>query len=287
MRAGIDQYATRVEGEPEIRDRMDPCVWGLPSTPELEGFAERGYLQRYGVISSATVEACLAEIERVQEDPRLEGDERIIREEHKTAVRSIFDIDLLSTVVREAISESGAEELAREILGSEVYVHQSRLNYKPGFQGGAFYWHSDFETWHAEDGMPIPRAVSASIALTRNEAYNGPLMIIPGSQRLFVQCAGKTPVNYHRRSLVTTTPQIGVPSQDVVTELWNSFGIDMLTGPVGSMTMFDSNVMHASGGNITPIPRANIFVVFNSVENRLGQPFAAGATRPPYLARRG
>lgn len=27
---------------------------------------------------------------------------------------------------------------------------------------------SDFETWHAEDGMPVPRAVSLSIALTDN-----------------------------------------------------------------------------------------------------------------------
>ncbi|WP_420749051.1 phytanoyl-CoA dioxygenase family protein [Rhodococcus sp. O3] len=284
--AGIDRYPTRVDGEPEIRDRNDPWVWGEPSTREIAGYAERGYLQRESVIAPATVEACLAEIDRIRNDPRFDGDERVVREENDTAVRSIFDIDLLSDVVREAISESGAEELAREILGSDVYVHQSRLNYKPGFRGGAFYWHSDFETWHAEDGMRIPRAVSASIALTHNETYNGPLMIMPGSQRFFVQCAGKTPRNYHRQSLVTTTPRIGVPSEAMVTELWNLLGVDVLTGPAGSMTMFDCNVMHASGGNITPVPRANIFVVFNSVGNRLGRPCAAEATRPVYLARR-
>lgn len=285
-RAGIDQYATRVDGEPEIRDRSDPCVWGVPDTREILEYAERGYLQRERVITPATVEACLAEIDRIREDPRFDGDERVVREENDTAVRSIFDIDLLSDVVRDAIAESGAAQLARQILGSEVYIHQSRLNYKPGFRGGAFYWHSDFETWHAEDGMALPRAVSASIALTRNETYNGPLMIMPGSHRFFVQCAGKTPRNYHRQSLVTTTPRVGVPSEKMITGLWNSLGADIVTGPAGSMTMFDSNVMHASGGNITPVPRANIFVVFNSVENRLGQPYAAAATRPPYLARR-
>ncbi len=43
----------------------------------------------------------------------------------------------------------------------------------PGFTGSGFYWHSDFETWHAEDGMPSMRAVSCSIALTENFAYNG------------------------------------------------------------------------------------------------------------------
>lgn len=54
----------------------------------------------------------------------------------------------------------------RQILGSEVYIHQSRVNYKPGYGGTGFYWHSDFETWHSEDGMPRMRALSVSIALT-------------------------------------------------------------------------------------------------------------------------
>jgi ectoine hydroxylase len=38
--------------------------------------------------------------------------------------------------------------------------------------------------------------------------------------------------------------------------------------------------------NITPYPRSNIFVVFNSVDNRLAAPFAAPKPRPGYLAAR-
>src|SRR3546814_8501331 len=73
--------------------------------------------------------------------------------------------------------------VARFLLGDDVYVHQSRLNYKPGFVGKEFYWHSDFETWHVEDGMPQMRALSMSILLAPNTVLNGPLMIIPGSHR--------------------------------------------------------------------------------------------------------
>ena len=36
--------------------------------------------------------------------------------------------------------------IARFILGGDLYVHQSRMNFKPGFTGKEFYWHSDFET---------------------------------------------------------------------------------------------------------------------------------------------
>ena len=53
--------------------------------------------------------------------------------------------------------------IAEQILGSQVYIHQSRVNLKPGFKGKEFYWHSDFETWHIEDGMPRMRALSCSI----------------------------------------------------------------------------------------------------------------------------
>ena len=44
--------------------------------------------------------------------------------------------------------------------------------------------------------------------------------------------------------------------------------------------------MHGSGSNITPYPRSNIFVVFNSVENALVAPFAAPSPRPSYIAAR-
>jgi ectoine hydroxylase len=173
---------------------------------------------------------------------------------------------------------------ARQILGSEVYVHQSRINYKPGFGGGGFYWHSDFETWHAEDGMPSPRAVSVSISLTENLPYNGCLMIMPGSHRTFVSCVGQTPEEHHRQSL--REQRIGIPDEQSLAKLADTHGISQLTGPAGAGIFFDANCMHGSSDNITPYPRSNIFVVYNSVHNALVEPYAAVRPRPEYLAAR-
>jgi ectoine hydroxylase len=44
--------------------------------------------------------------------------------------------------------------------------------------------------------------------------------------------------------------------------------------------------MHGSNSNISPVPRSNVFVVYNSVENTLVEPFAAPSRRPEFIAAR-
>ena len=40
----------------------------------------------------------------------------------------------------------------RQLVRDEVYIHQSRMNPKPGFgDGGAWTWHQDYGTWHRVD----------------------------------------------------------------------------------------------------------------------------------------
>jgi ectoine hydroxylase len=174
--------------------------------------------------------------------------------------------------------------VARFLLDDDVYVHQSRLNYKPGFQGKEFYWHSDFETWHAEDGMPRMRALSMSVLLAENTPNNGPLMLIPGSHRTFLSCVGATPEDHYKMSL--KRQEYGVPDETNLAELAFSNGIVAPVGKPGTVIVFDCNMMHGSNGNITPFPRANAFLVYNAVSNRLEAPFAAAKPRPPFIAAR-
>src|SRR5690606_39163792 len=156
-------------------------------------------------------------------------------------------------------------------LDSEVYIHQSRVNLKPGFHGKEFYWHSDFETWHVEDGMPRMRAVSCSILLTPNTPYNGPLMLVPGSHKQYVACVGRTPEDHYTQSL--RRQEFGVPDDDSLARLVEQGGIEAPTGPAGSLLLFDCNTMHGSSSNISPFPRSNLFFVYNSVENRVQAPY--------------
>jgi ectoine hydroxylase len=175
--------------------------------------------------------------------------------------------------------------VASFLLDDQVYLHQTRLNYKPGFKGKEFYWHSDFETWHAEDGMPRMRALSMSVLLAENTPHNGPLMVMPGSHKTYVTCVGETPDDHYRMSL--RKQEYGVPDELSLAELAHKHGIDAPTGKPGTVILFDCNTMHGSNGNITPFPRANAFLVYNAVSNRLVEPFGADKPRPHFIAERG
>jgi ectoine hydroxylase len=285
----VDEYPTRNGAGSKLLQRPDPAVWpgttsGPATSEELDQHEERGFHVVEGLLRPAEVQEHWQELQRLSSDPQVRADERTVVEKESQEVRSIFEVHRTSPLIAELVSDPRLLDRARQILGSEVYVHQSRINYMPGFRGGGFYWHSDFETWHAEDGMPAPRAVSCSIALTDNFPFNGGLMLMPGAHQTFVSCAGATPRDNYKTSL--QEQRVGVPSEQRITELAYEHGIEQFTGPAGSALWFDSNSMHGSGNNITPFPRSNIFVVFNSVDNALDEPFAASERRPEFIAAR-
>ncbi|MCR4269331.1 ectoine hydroxylase [Nitratireductor sp. ZSWI3] len=285
-----DPYPSRLPEE-RFLPRKDKIVWSQwrPDAPltaqQADRFDRDGFLILNDVFSAAEVEALKAESAALRggERPLMEGS--VITEPGSDEVRTVFKLPEQSPLFDRLARDRRLAGIASFLLGDDVYVHQSRLNYKPGFTGKEFYWHSDFETWHAEDGMPRMRAVSASLLLTDNDALNGPLMLMPGSHKHFVACVGATPQDNHKSSL--KKQEVGVPSHAALARLAEAHGITAATGKAGTLVFFDCNTMHGSNGNITPFSRSNAFFVFNAVSNRLEEPFAAPKARPDFLAERG
>ncbi|KIZ17977.1 ectoine hydroxylase [Streptomyces natalensis] len=284
-----DLYPTRGAAE-VLTPRQDPVVWSQPGAAgpfapsELSDFERDGFFAIEELITPDEVAVYRAELDRLVNDPEMRSNPRSIVEPTTQDVRSVFEVHKISEVFAKLVSDPRVVGRARQILGSDVYVHQSRINVKPGFGASGFYWHSDFETWHSEDGLARMRTVSVSIALTENYATNGGLMIMPGSHRTFLGCAGETPRDNYKKSL--QMQDAGTPSDDALTKLAEAHGIQLFTGKAGSATWFDCNCMHGSGDNITPFPRSNVFIVFNSVENAAEEPFAAPVRRPDYIGAR-
>ncbi|MFC9117272.1 MULTISPECIES: ectoine hydroxylase [Streptomyces] len=284
-----DLYPTR--GATEVATpRQDPVVWGSPDTPgpvpasDLQALDRDGFLAVDQLIGPDEVEVYKRELDRMVGDPAIRADERSIVEPKSQEIRSVFEVHKISEVFANLVRDERVVGRARQILGSDVYVHQSRINVKPGFGASGFYWHSDFETWHAEDGLPNMRTISVSIALTENYDTNGGLMIMPGSHKTFLGCAGATPKDNYKKSL--QMQDAGTPSDEALTKMASEYGIKLFTGKAGSATWFDCNCMHGSGDNITPFPRSNVFIVFNSVENTAVEPFAAPIRRPEFIGAR-
>ena len=280
-------YPTRVGERTEVFDRRGPVVHGAAQdgpmdTQTLEHFEDKGYIVIDQLITPKELDELRAELRRLSTNPEVKADERTVVEPKSNEVRSIFEVHRTNELIKKIANDPRIVQRVEQILGSKVYIHQSRINYKPGFVGKEFSWHSDFESWHAEDGMPEPRALSISILLTDNFSFNGPLMIMPGSHKKYISCVGQTPEDHYKQSLVVQ--EIGSPDHETLTEFADMFGIDVLEGKAGDAIMFDSNCMHASNSNITPYARSNIFIVYNSVENASTTPFAATKRRPEFVA---
>ncbi|ERJ19322.1 Ectoine hydroxylase protein [Salinisphaera shabanensis E1L3A] len=287
-----DDYITRTS-RPEPRYmRRDPVVhsdtqdrWQGPlDEVALSNFERDGFLWFEGFFSQERMTPFFDELEQMSQDDELLKQDGVIRDPKSGAIRSVFDMHRISERFAELTRDPRILGMVRQLLGGNVYIHQSRINDKYGFQGAGFDWHSDFETWHAEDGMPRMRAISASIMLTDNNEFNGPLMLIPGSHHQFVPCVGQTPDDNWKSSL--KAQEAGVPSQENLQALVNRGGIQAPKGPAGSLLLFECNVLHASNSNMSPWPRSNLFFVYNSLENALEQPFAADKPRPSFLANR-
>ncbi|OZI30253.1 ectoine hydroxylase [Bordetella genomosp. 10] len=285
-----DRYASRTDRMSAIVARHDPVIHGdgryadALSADQLRDYDRDGFLMLENLLPEDEVAAILAEIGRMSRDPAIVRREESITEPGSDAVRSIFMVHTLSAMISRLVRDPRLINVARQILGSEVYVHQSRANMKPGFKGKEFYWHSDFETWHVEDGMPAMRALSCTVLLSDNNACNGPLMLVPGSHRHFVSCVGETPQDHYKQSL--KKQEYGVPDPVSLQLLVEQGGIRPMTGKAGSVIFFDCNTMHGSNSNISPWPRANVFTVYNSIENALMPPKYGLAPRPEHIATR-
>ncbi|GAB3376313.1 ectoine hydroxylase [Spongiibacter taiwanensis] len=286
-----DPYPTRLAASPTntMLPRLEPPAEeatddGPLNAQQVANFARDGFLYEPDFLNDADVASLQRELRGLLESSEFHQADYAVTEPDSDAIRSLFAVHFLSDVFGRLAQSPALLARVEQLLGGQTYVHQSRINYKPGFAGKGFNWHSDFETWHAEDGMPGMRAVSASIILTENHTFNGPLMLIPGSHQQFLPCVGPTPEDNYKQSL--KSQRIGTPPEAVLTELVRRRGIQAPTGRAGGLILFDCNTLHGSNANMSPDPRSNIFFVYNRRDNACVQPFAASRPRPEFLAHR-
>ena len=233
-------------------------------TPEqIEQFDRKGYLFFPSLFSKeelAVLEAVVPEILEV-ERPSL------TRENDRGVVRMVKGMHLYNETIRRLTRHPRVARPAEQLLGSKVYIHQTRLNLKSGLEEQPFRgypWHQDFSTYYRVDGMMEPRALIVAVFLDEVTACNAPLMFIPKS---------------HRRGMITQRnrePETDAYTQiiihpQVIRELVEEGGIVAQLGPAGSALFLHVSLAHASTENISPLRRAFYYLIYNSVENECKQ----------------
>ena len=151
------------------------------SETQIAQYDEQGYLFFPGLLDAdeaAVLQGALPEI------LSREGPEIVTEKEDASAVRLAFGAHFFSEPFRRLALLPRLLNPVRQLLREDVYLHQSRMNPKYGFGGGASWdWHQDYPPWHSVDGMPEPRCVMASVFIDDCTPVTSPLLIMPGTQR--------------------------------------------------------------------------------------------------------
>jgi ectoine hydroxylase len=211
-----------------------------------------------------------------------------VREKGKDAVRTNFAAHLYSEPFAKLARHPRMVEPVQELIGEALYMHQFKINGKQAFDGDVWQWHQDYGTWKNDDLMPTERAMNVAIFLDDVNAFNGPLMFIPGSHKRGVVDA--------RHDLTTTSYPLWTIDDALIAQLveraggpggfdaagrYVPGGIVSPLGPAGSMILFHGCLVHASGSNLSPWNRVSVYLSLCAVSNHIRR-----FKRPEYIAHR-
>ena len=201
-----------------------------------------------------------------------------VREKGSDAVRTNFAAHLYSEPFARLARHPRMVEPVAQLLGEAVYMHQFKINGKMAFEGDVWQWHQDYGTWLNDDLMPTERAMNVAIFLDEVNAFNGPLMFIPGSHRKGVIAASH---DVSTTSYPLWTLDHGTVAQLVARAGGRQGGIVSPLGPAGSMILFHSCLVHASSSNLSPWNRVSVYLSLCAVSNHIRR-----HKRPEYIAHR-
>jgi len=230
---------------------------------QIQQYDDLGYLLLPSLFSPEEVQGLRDETARLLEEGRGE----ILREEQSAAPRHLLGCHTFSEIFQALSRDRRLIEPAMQLVGEALYVHQFKVNPKTAFTGEAFLWHQDYPVWKRDDGMLEPKAINLALFLDEATSINGPLMLVPGSHKDELPLADE--LNAY------------ILEAEVVEPVLRRLGIVTAEGPVGSVLLFHGNLVHGSGGNITPYPRRIVYVSYCAVSNYIRRP-----SRPEWTAHR-
>src|SRR5690606_26448325 len=132
-------------------------------------------------------------------------------------------------------------------------------------------WHQDFGTWHI-DGVSEPNMTTALIMLDEPTEIGGCLYFIPGSHKLGSLDPAFDEATGYRFYVV--------PKPTILDDFAKTPDTVPIVGKPGPVLLFDANIVHASGHNLSGDDRWQAYVVYNQVKNK---PADVENPRPEYV----
>jgi ectoine hydroxylase len=251
------------------------------SKEQIADYNERGYIVATDCLSAGALDKLRAEAEHTARDL---SDPGRVTEVDGVTVRGLHGLHLRNTLMDKLCRHPKLLAMARQLLGTDVYVHQFKLNVKAAFVGDVWEWHQDMTFYHREDEVPEPAFLTMAVLLDDATDFNGPLLLIPGSHKAGFQDSVKNEIaQYDGQSnwLSNTTAKLRYTADRALLKaMVEKNGIVAGKGQAGDCIVFHANLFHASGVNMSPFNRRVAFISYNSVAN---VPRPTRPARPEFL----
>tara|TARA_R110002074_G_scaffold191703_1_gene357629 strand:- start:148 stop:966 length:819 start_codon:yes stop_codon:yes gene_type:complete len=243
-------------------------------TPDqLAAYERDGYLLLPGLLSEGEVALLRDEIDRVAQ---LQAEE-VKRESADGPPKIILGMHMADATTASPAMEALVRlprtlGVAEQVLGDDaLYMHHSKCNLKASIEGTAWPWHQDFGSWQM-DGIARPDMTTLMVSLDTADEINGSLYFLPGSHR-----EGRHAAVYD----TSTAYHLYAVPHDVTRERIRRYGPPVaITSKPGDAVIFDCNLLHASGHNLSADDRWQVYLCYNTCANR---PADVENPRPAYV----
>ena len=243
---------------------------------QIAQYDRDGFLHFPEFFSAAEVEALRGEVDRVG---RIDS-ELVVREGTAKAPKVMFrlhepDGPTASPAFNAAVRLPRTLGLAQQLLRDDaLYLHHTKVNIKAAIEGSIWPWHQDFGSW-ANDGIARPDMITLMVGLDPASQINGCLYFLPGSHK-----KGRLDPYFDTSTAYKVWSVTPADMKRMIAEFGEPVAI---TGKAGAVTLFDCNLLHASGHNLSANDRWQAYFCYNTVVNR---PNDVENPRPDYVRSR-
>lgn len=237
------------------------------SGDQMRSYDAAGFVLLQGLFSDWETELLRREAEWLATPRRAHAGANIYEKDGRT-IRAAWAVEKDSAVCARALRSPRILGPVKQLLGDDVYLYHSRLNYKVAGRGDVFQWHTDYASWE-QDGVPRGGhrdMITAMIVLDDTAPDSGPVRYIPGSHLLGPSLAAEY-------DTTTTSYAIHKVSDAQVERMLGSGAPEQCVEPAGTVALFAPGLVHGSETNRSNRDRRNLYFVYNRLDNQpLGEP---------------
>ena len=225
------------------------------SAEQLAAFHRDGYVIVPGFFTAEEIEplrsACLA-------DPSIGGKLRAIADSDGHAQEVIGWTEYSDTYLGKVAFLDRMLDNAEALLKKPCYHWHSKLSMKRPSTLGKWDWHQDFPYWY-DEGCLWPDMLTVTVAVDKNSEANGCMKLVRGSHHLgrVTHTRVGEAVGFDPERLKLVLDQCEIVPMEMES---------------GDACFFHGNTLHASGPNLSGMPRTLLHCSYNTIVN---SPFIA------------